>query len=484
MDEITQVVELEYRGVYYLLKGTKETIAYLVNTIRALAKWKHELGLKKEGECSWEKIQEVSNGNPVLLNFPKEMFEKTIPMEMAADGQIELASPFEYYCRENKLRYCTMPDLNPNDGYLPIAVPAQDAGIHSEQIKHFMEKKVKAEEKRKSEYEEKIARAKDELVNARNDQQKEEAESKLQMLEEGKAQHENNLSETRKMMEKDNVLEFSEYLKMGKGTMLEKDPEMALQMEKVCGMVREYMPYECMYPIREASLVPDSGEVFYSQRAGEDRLRTVKRSFKTDDNGLVYSTYRVTDPKNPGNVHIFSDKGLGAEQWKEQLPKLLEEAGMMANLPTTAIRSESRLKAYIGEVEANFKRAPRSDTVEKTCMDEQTQQYMEQMVKEAKQRQSYENSKYTVIKVSSNSVLTDTDQTLALEVEDGLIRNIELVSMDEQEAVVRIKNEGTYEFNENEKMIHLVSGEEVLKKAGYTDEHTANRQPHTLAPRR
>ena len=484
MDEITQVVELECKGVYYLLKGTKETIAYLVNTIRALAQWKHELGLKKEGECSWEKIQEVSNGNPVLLNFPKEMFERTVPVEITSTGQKELVSPFVFYCREHKLRYCTMPDLNPDDDYLPIAVPAQDAGIHSEQIKHFMQKKVEAEEKRNSEYEKKIAQAKDELVNAKNDQQKEEAESKLKILEEGKAQNEANLSESKEMMKKDNVLEFSEYLKMGKGTLMEKDPDKALQMEQICGMVREYMPYECMYPIREASLVPDSGEVFYSQSAGEDRLRTVRRSFKTDDNGIVYSTYRVTDPKNPGSVHIFSDKGLGAEQWKEQLPKLLEEAGMMANLPTTAIRSESRLKAYIGEIEANFKSAPHPRAEKKVSSDDQTQRYMEQMEKEANQRRAYENSKYTVIKVPAESILTDTDQTLALEVEDGLIRDIELVSMDEQEAMVRIKNEGTYEFNEDEKMIHLVSGEEVLKKAGHTEESMESQQPHLHTFRR
>ena len=34
MDEVSQVIELECKGVYYLLRGTKEMIAYMAKVIK------------------------------------------------------------------------------------------------------------------------------------------------------------------------------------------------------------------------------------------------------------------------------------------------------------------------------------------------------------------------------------------------------------------------------------------------------------------
>ena len=110
-DEISQVVELECRGVYYLVKGSKEMIAMVAKFVMNMADWANEKYLKKPGNISWDKLQKVSEGAPPLLEFPKEMFEPTI-----LNGE-EMISPFEYYCEKNNLRYCIMPDLNPNDDY-------------------------------------------------------------------------------------------------------------------------------------------------------------------------------------------------------------------------------------------------------------------------------------------------------------------------------------------------------------------------------
>ena len=54
-----------------------------------------------------------------------------------------------------------MPDLNPNDDYIPVAVPAQDMGIHQEQIKAVMGRRIQAEETANSEYDVKIQQVKD-----------------------------------------------------------------------------------------------------------------------------------------------------------------------------------------------------------------------------------------------------------------------------------------------------------------------------------
>ena len=77
-DEIAQVVDLEYKGIYYLLKGTKAMIAAMVSGVKSLHEWNHQKWLNKPGSCSWQKIQEASEGMAPILEFPKEMFEPTI----------------------------------------------------------------------------------------------------------------------------------------------------------------------------------------------------------------------------------------------------------------------------------------------------------------------------------------------------------------------------------------------------------------------
>ena len=48
-DEIAQVVELEYKGAYYLFKGTKEMIALMVRSVKALSDRHHRKYLDKPG---------------------------------------------------------------------------------------------------------------------------------------------------------------------------------------------------------------------------------------------------------------------------------------------------------------------------------------------------------------------------------------------------------------------------------------------------
>ena len=41
-DEIAQVVDLEYKGIYYLLKGTKAMITSMVSAMRCFRESLHE----------------------------------------------------------------------------------------------------------------------------------------------------------------------------------------------------------------------------------------------------------------------------------------------------------------------------------------------------------------------------------------------------------------------------------------------------------
>ena len=80
-----------------------------------------------------------------------------------------------------------MPDLNPNDDYIPVAVPAQDMGIHQEQIKAVMNRRIQREEEKDKEYDVRIAELKERIKNADGD--KKAAEEELRSLELGKSQN-------------------------------------------------------------------------------------------------------------------------------------------------------------------------------------------------------------------------------------------------------------------------------------------------------
>ena len=491
-DEVSQVVEFECKGCVYLLKGTKEMIAYMGKLIMAMKNWGHEHRMNAEGPSSWKKIQEVSEGTPVILNFPKEMFEKT--MQDPKDGD-KFISPFELYCREHKLRYCKMPDLNPDDGYIPIAVPCQDAGIHSQQIEHYMKRKIVKEEAKDEDYAIKIEKAKETI--ARAGKEKEEAEELLKMLEEGKGENEKILQKSKEQMEKGNVLDFDEYLMMGKGTIFETNPEAAIAQAQLGGIVREYMPEECMYPVRDEAMVPDSREMYYSQKADDDTLVTVKRNFYSDENGIVYSNYKVIDPMNPGNVRIFSDRGIDVEVWKKQLPDLLKEAGMKKEIPTMAMHSEERLKKYLEGLDLNFtnagERTGSSENDERiqevTELDnneeadteinggyssEETKQYVEETEKENEQRAAYERSQYITVTVPAACVMADGSMELSLELEEGLVHGVELVSIEHEQAVIRIKEDADYVLEQKDGNTCAITGVDIMERYnGLKSESTA-----------
>ena len=141
-DEISQVVEMEYKGVYYLFKGSKAMVALIAKAIKALTDHHHNKYLNKPGNCDWKKMQEISKGVPPILEFPKEKYN---------------------------LRYCIMPDLNPNDDYIPVAVPAQDVGIHKEQIKAVMERRINNEQDKDKALDAKIVMVKEKIANATSD---------------------------------------------------------------------------------------------------------------------------------------------------------------------------------------------------------------------------------------------------------------------------------------------------------------------------
>lgn len=444
-DEIAQVVEMEYKGAYYLFKGTKATIAMFAKAVKALMDHHHTKYLNKEGNCDWKKMQEISKGTPPILEFPKEMFEEKI-IQTNRDGSVVKKSDFDLYCEKYGLRYCIMPDLNPNDDYIPVAVPTQDVGIHKEQIKAVMERRIITEEDKDRVLDEKIVAAKERIANATTEEEKKEAEEELTMLLDAKVQNQDLLKESKEKAEHDNEIDFAEYLKQGEGTLFETDPEKALHQDEVCGIVREYTPYDCMWPVRDEDHIPESGELFYSQTTSDEKIHMIKREFKRDEHENIYSEYRIRMPGS-SEVKVYSDYGMSKDQWKKQIPQMLKEAGLENEVKTAVVQSEDRFKKYQEYVEANFKNAPsesEEQKEEKPYSSEESKKFVKEHNKELKDKKDYEESLYSTVTVPVAKLMPDGEEVMCMELSEGLVKGVMIQDMDEKTAKVFIKDDATY----------------------------------------
>ena len=460
-DEIAQVVEMEYKGVYYLFKGTKAMLSFLVNCGTAFVDWNNERNMNRPGNRTWKDLQAISEGTPPILEFPKEMFEER-QVGINKDGSPIMQSDFDRYCEMHDLRYCIMPDLNPNDDYVPVAVLAQDMGIHQEQIKAVMNRRIKDEEDKDKEYSEKIATLEERIKTA--GAEKEAAEAELKMLQLGKSQNEELLAESKEKLERDNKLDFAEYLLQGKGTTLETDPALALAQENTCGIVREYTPYECMYPIRDDGLVPDSKEVFYSQRTSDDQIHVIKRRFLNDEQGNLYSEYSIRIP-GESTIIRFDDKGKSKEEWEKEIPKVLEAGGFINGQPTAVTYSEERFLKYQEFIEQNFKKAPENKGQEKdpSYSNEEAKELIETHNKETEQKKVFEESFYTTVAVPASKVMADGEQIVCMELEEGLVKGVVVESMDDKTAKIFVKEDATYQVVKPDGSQKEMSGADIVE---------------------
>lgn len=467
-DEISQVVELEYKGVYYLLKGTKAFIMGMISGIKTIADWKHEKKINKAGESSWAKIQEASDGNAMIMEIPVEMFQKT---ELSKHGRP--ITPFDKYMKENGLRYCIMPDFNPYDDYVPVGIVSQDYAIHQAHVKEYMNLRIKKQQESGQHYDAQITEAKQKLANARTPEEKKELEQQLAALVQAKEENKKLLDESEDKMSKGNVIEFEKYMMQGENTHFETDPKQALAEAEVLTegesspVLKDFLPEECMYPIRNKESVPKSKEFYYSQKAADDSLYTIKREFAEDDHGLVFSTYYVTNAKNVGEVRVFSDKGFSKKEWEEQLPELLKDSGMVPNAPTTAIHSESRLEAYIRGLDTNFTKASEDEAkeIEEKLVEpssEEAKEFVESANQEAKQRAAYERSMYATFSVPATSIMASGDQIVSLELAEGLLEGVSIGETKDGQIPVTIKTGHNYMLEHTDGTKEKVKGTDAI----------------------
>ena len=457
-DEVTQAVMFEMQGARYLITGSTRFVAESIRAIRAIAHFVHGRYINAPGKSSWSKIQQASEGNAMVVEIPKEMFDEMIDNPFrTGDAKI---SRFNEFVRRKKLRYCEMPDLNTEDDYIPVGIVSQDISAWQEVMKQYMTLRIKKQEEKNKEYDKRIAVAKEKLLAAKTPEEKEAIQKELDALIQAKKENKDLLDESKEMNSKHNTLTFEEYLKQGKGTHFEKDPELGVKEAETCGVIHEFKPSECMIPIRDADLIPDGEEIFYSQKDEKNRLLTVRRHFEKDENGLAYSTYQVKSPDG-STVHEFCDKGYTAEAWKSQIAAILKDAGMQADAPTVTMTSRERFEEYRRGVNANFSEARRSETPPAPSSQE-AEEYIRKQKKEEQQRRAYEESQKEVIIVSSERILPDEDQNLSMEVDGKLVEGIEVEDMDSEEARVRIDPEKSYTVKDPKGESSEQSGQSIL----------------------
>jgi len=465
-DEISQVVEMEFKGTYYLFKGTRAFIAFVARALKEMQEWRNDKYLKKPGNCTLDKIQQVSEGTPPILEFPKDMFEAPIIGTDEKGNAVFGKSEFDTYCEKHDLRYCIMPDLNPNDDYIPVAVPTQDMGIHQEMIKAVMSRRIKAEEYKDKDYDAKIVEAKEKILNAKTNEEKADAEAELKTLEEAKAQNHNLLSESKAKADRDNVLDFAEYLKQGEGTLLESDPALALKQVNECGLVKEFKAYDCMWPVREPDMVPESGNVYYSQPTKDSEIHYIRREFKKDDHGQIYSEYFVK-MSGTSSEKIFSDKGLSREDWEKRIPDMLSAAGLQNDEPMAVVQTKERFAKYREFVEENFKKAREESSGEdkdKTYSSEDAKAFVEGYNKNQKETEDFEDALYSKMTVDSSRLLYDGENILCIETPDGLLRGAMVDHVDENSAEIFIKTDNTYQLIKPDGKKTEISGAELIEK--------------------
>lgn len=452
MDEISQVVELEYKGIYYTIKGSTKFISFVANMLYKLGGFVYKKFDGRAGSCSWDRLQRLSEGVPPILEFPKEMLEE----KLMFPGEKEPMTMFEHYCKENNLHYCVLPDFNEYDDYVPIGVLAQDIAIHQEHIKAVMNKRIATEEDNELNYDKLLSELRDELANETDIKKKEELETKIENIEVAKDQNRKLLEESKQKLSNGNVIDFLDYIKQSEKTSFESDSEDAIEKLEEQGVIKEFAPEECMYPIRDKEMVPESNEVYYTQKSGDD-ICSVRRVFKEDDSGIVFSDYRIVDSKNPENIVTFTDKGLTNEKFKEKLPEILKKAGMIADKPTMAMRNVNAYSAYLRNI--NFKKASK----ELDYSSKEAEEFISKQVDNDIRRSNYDKSKVRSYTVPMDNVMLSDEQRLVFEVDGGLVEGA-IITFSESDAQVSINKEKEYDIVKPDGSKTKMDGSEIISK--------------------
>lgn len=328
-DEIAQVCQLEIQGMTFVVKGTVQTAAFLGKALKALILWSMKKHFERPGERQVKDIFKMSEGGPAQVSdIPNKYLEEVFKV-----------------MGEHGLHHAIVVDNDVTDGKTPIMIPYQEAALVSTIVKNVILKHRTEQTDRLAEVNKAIAENNEKLVHLPPEakSQIKEIETMLENLKQCKDEIHQVIDRDDDIIQNGSTVSFTEYLASFKDTDFEKNPDMAIsELNQGVEIGKSFSAKECMQPIRNPELVPETNCYYYLPERGV----SVTREFKTDEETkLVYSDYSLKS--KTGEMYEFSDKNKTKSEWNEKdLPDLLGKADILEGTMCRVFTQEERMLTY------------------------------------------------------------------------------------------------------------------------------------------
>lgn len=339
-DDIAQLCQLEFEGIKYVIKGTVEAAMFIGRLMRAVF---------GKGENAVESIKDKS------LKVPGEKKSLTAISLLSEGGAPQAINvrdinvdDLKAAAKDAGLHWYIPIDTDPNDHITPMQVPAQEVATYKQLIDVLTARQLEKDKRELNSHDSALAELKEKLNNAIPGS--DEAKALEIQIE--------NLSQARDEAKKwvdygEEVLatpadkfgySIQEFLQQCKNTDLESDPEIArAEMDKGVEIGPKISAKECLQPIRDKSLMPDSKIMFYVPEIGA----VITRDFNVDEKtNLVYSDYTIKTQS--GEIMSFSDRNMTKADWNDKvLPDLLQNAGVLEGTLCRAFNDQAKLERFL-----------------------------------------------------------------------------------------------------------------------------------------
>lgn len=337
-DELAQLTQVQIEGYKFVFQGSAEIVQFMARALKALIEFNKENSekmskelLRKPGEKScFDDLMQLSEGG-----IPQGLDIRSVDL----DEVLRLGT-------EKGLHFWKAIDFDPNDGMTPIMFPYQEAAVWGQIYKSVADKRLSVDKNAVDTYSDSIAELREKLNNSSSEEKNDlqlQLDSVIQAKDEADkwVEYGENLHNT---PDSNICYDFNSYLAKSKGTDFEQSPEIAMaEYAEGVEIGPKFSCKDCMQPIRDKSLMPESAVRFLVPDSGV----IITRSYNSDEKtGLVYSDYSFKAPN--GEMFDFTDRNVTKEGWnREVLPKLLTSAGIFEGTMCRVFDDRDKRDKYV-----------------------------------------------------------------------------------------------------------------------------------------
>lgn len=347
-DEIGQFVKLEIQGLEMVIKAPLQVAALIGRAIKALMEYSQGSLERKTQKMEYKERLDVLKTKERLANAVRG--ECTVSdLIKISDGAMPMSiQPHDEYkalllqnADRMGLHYAPTFDFDTTDKRTPFCIPPQEKAVWDTLISGFEKKMNEKYKKDVKDYDDQIAEKKEQIVNCRDETEKNNLNNQIEDLETARSEviAAINDSET-----KPYAVNFNDYLAAGAGTDFEKNPERAVEFALDGAQAGNKFPAgEVLNVKRDGINVPDSRLYFYLPDTG----KIIKREFKQNENTKLWESYYSIKLDN-GEKFELSDKNISYTEWNEKYKgQLLDKAGCLENTMCYVFDNEHDLTVHI-----------------------------------------------------------------------------------------------------------------------------------------